>query len=212
MPNLTAPAAKINRLLALEKITAKDIEGLNPAELEQLGKTTTQTLAQLTGVERDNFLDKIDLIVPASIKSDIWEYNHSLINSAVSRYMRENGVMPAKNVIARQTGLSRQTVAKHFSAYKRHPEFTAEMEQFKFMAPNVLANVFKYALNGDMRAARLYFQMVGATQAQPAGTVINEQNNYIQINNTKLSQQNLEQLSAEQLNQIENIITNNSPK
>ncbi len=212
MPNLTAPAAKINHLLALEKITAKDIEGLNPAELEQLGKTTTQTLAQLTGVERDNFLDKIDLTLSAGTKSDIWEYNHSVINSAVSGYMRENGVMPAKNVIARQTGLSRQTVAKHFAAYKRHPEFTAEMEQFKFMAPNVLANVFKYALNGDMRAARLYFQMVGATNAQPAGTVINEQNNYIQINNTKLSQQNLEQLSAEQLKQIENIITNNGPK
>lgn len=116
--------------------------------------------------------------------------------------------MPTKNVIARETGLSRQTVAKHFAAYKRHPGFTAEMEQFKFMAPNVLANVFKCALSGDMRAARLYFEMVGATGRQPANTVLNEQNNYIQINNTKLSQQNLEQLSAGQLNQIENIIRN----
>jgi len=39
-----------------------------------------------------------------------------------------------------------------------------------------------------------------------AGTVINEQKNYIQINNTILSQENLEQLSKEQLNEIENII------
>ena len=59
-----------------------------------------------------------------------------------------------------------------------------------------------------MRAARLYFEMAGITNKQQANTVINEQNNYIQINNTKLSQQNLEQLSAEQLNQIENIIRN----
>lgn len=208
MTNLPAPAAKINHLLALEKITPKDIEDLNPIEREHLAETATQTLAQLTGAERDNFLDKIDLIVPAGTKSDIWEYNHALINSAVSKYMAGNGLMPAKSVIARQTGLSRQTVAKHFAAYKQQPEYTAQMEQFKFMAPNVLANVFKYALNGDMRAARLYFQMVGATHAQPAGTVINGQNNYIQINNTKLSQQNLEQLSAEQLSQIENIIRN----
>ena len=209
MENLTAPATKNNHLLALEKITAKDIEGLNKVEREYLAETTTQTLAQLTGVERDNFLDKIDLIIPASTKSDIWQCNHSLINSAVSNYMRKNGVMPAKSAIARETGLSRQTVAKHFAAYKRHPEFTSEMEQFKFMAPNVLANVFKHALNGDMRAARLYFEMVGAPNKQQANTVINEQNNYIQINNTILSQENLKQLSAEQLNQIENIITNN---
>jgi hypothetical protein len=197
-------------LLALEKITAEDIEDLSPPEREYLAETTTQTLARLTGVERDNFLDKIDLIVPANTKSDIWEHNHALINNAVSRYMRENGVMPAQNVIARQTGLSRQTVAKHFAAYKRHPEYTAQMEQFKFMASNVLSNVFKYALNGDMRAARLYFEMVGATnkQSRTCG-IINEQNNYIQINNTILSQENLKRLSTEQLAQMESIITGN---
>jgi hypothetical protein len=209
MVNLTASATKINHLLALEKITVKDIEDLNHVERQYLAETATQTLTQLKDVERDNFLDKIDQIVPASTKSDIWEYNHSLISSAVSNYMRKNGVMPAKSDIARETGLSRQTVAKHFCAYKRHPEYTSTMEQFKFMAPNVLANVFKHALNGDMKAARLYFEMVGATKKQPAGTVINEQNNYIQINNTILSQENLKQLSEEQLNRIENIITNN---
>ena len=209
MTNLPVPIAKIDHLLSLGKITQKDLEGLNQVERECLAKTATQTLTQLKGAERDNFLDKIDLIVPASTKNDIWEHNHSLINRAVSNYMGQNGVMPNKNTIARETGLSRQTVAKHFAAYKRHPEYTAEMEQFKFMAPNVLANVFKHALNGDIKAARLYLQMVGAANKQPANTVINEQNNYIQINNTILSQENLKQLSPEQLNQIENIIMNN---
>lgn len=208
MTNLKPPATKIKHLLALEKITLKDIEDLNQLEREYLGEIATQTLMQLKDVERDDFLNKIDLIIPASTKSDIWQHNHSLINNAVSAYMRKYGVMPNKNNIARETGLSRQTVAKHFAAYKRHPEYTAEMEQFKFMAPTVLANVFKFALNGDMKAARLYFEMVGATNKQPASTVINEQNNYIQINNTILSQENLKQLSAAQLNQIENIITN----
>lgn len=76
MENLPAPITKVNQLLALEKITAKYIEGLNQLEREYLAETSTQTLAQLKGVERDIFLDKIDLIVPASTKSDIWEYNH----------------------------------------------------------------------------------------------------------------------------------------
>ncbi|MBS1501012.1 MAG: hypothetical protein JST32_03050, partial [Bacteroidetes bacterium] len=199
MTNLPAPTARIKKLLALEKITEKDIEYLNPFERQCLAETATQTLVQLKGEERDDFLNKIDPILPASTKNDIWEYNHALINRAVSGYMQQNGVMPAKSYLARETGLSRQTICKHFKDYKRRPEYTAEMEQFKFMAPNVLANVFKSAIGGDMRAAKLYFDMVGAAGKQAAGTVINEQNNYIQINNTILSQENLEQLSPEQL-------------
>ena len=85
------------------------------------------------------------------------------------------------------------------------------MEQFKFMAPNILAGVFKCAFNGDMSAARLYFEAVGVAGKRQGNTVTNEQNNYIQINNTILSQENLKQLSAEQLSRIENIITSNEP-
>ena len=81
MSTLTAPATKINHLLALEKITPKDIEGLNQAERQYLAETTTQLLAPLKDVERDNFLNKIDLIVPESTKTAIREYNHSLINA-----------------------------------------------------------------------------------------------------------------------------------
>jgi hypothetical protein len=80
------------------------------------------------------------------------------------------------------------------------------------MAPKMLAKVFKFASKGDMRAARLYFEMVGVLNTQQSNAVVNEQNNYIQINNTILSQANLKQLTAEQLNQIESIITNNRLK
>ena len=80
------------------------------------------------------------------------------------------------------------------------------------MSHNIPANVFKYASNGDMKAARLYFEMVGALNKQPPGTVVNAQNNYIQINNTILNQETLKQLTAEQLNQIENIVMNEEYK
>ncbi|MBS1526787.1 MAG: hypothetical protein JST19_14110 [Bacteroidetes bacterium] len=208
MTNLPVPADKIERLFTLEKITEKDIEDLNAFERQYFTETTSRTLATLKGAERDDFLEKIDPILPVSTKQDIWEYNHTLINRTVSEYLQRNGVMPTKSDLARKTGLSRQTISKHFKEFRQHPEHTAEMEQFKFMAPNVLANVFKSAISGDMRAAKLYFDMVGATGKQSANTVINEQNNYIQINNTILSQENLKQLSAEQLNEIENIIRN----
>jgi len=208
----TTANRKIRSLLARQKITPKDIEGFTPVERQCLERAATKTLARLTGEARDSFLDKIDLILPASTKSALWEHNHAIISNAISNFMRQHGLMPTKNAIAEQTGLSRQTVAKHFAAYRTHPEFAAEMEQFKFMAHNLLGNVFKYAAGGDMKAARLYLEMVGALNKHPAGTVVNAQNNYIQINNTILSQENLKQLSAEQLAQIENIVTNKECK
>jgi hypothetical protein len=208
----TAANQKIRSLLTRQKITPKDIEDFTGPEREQFQKVLTKTLARLTGEERDKFLDKIDLILPPSTKSAVWEHNHATITNAISNFMRQHGTMPTKNTIAGQTGLSRQTVAKHFAAYRSHPEFTAEMEQFKFMAHNLLGNVFKYAAGGDMKAARLYLEMVGALNKHPGGTVVNAQNNYIQINNTILSQENLKQLSAEQLAQIENIVTHKECK
>jgi len=49
--------------------------------------------------------------------------------------------------------------------------------------------------------------MVGAISKQQPGMVVTEENNYIQVNNTILSQENLRALTAGQLNQIEHIIT-----
>jgi hypothetical protein len=199
---------KIDKLMTQEMITQNDIEDFSQAEIQYLEEKATKTLAKLKGTARDSFLDKIQPIVPASTKNDTWEYNHMHISNAISNYMHLHGAMPCKNDIAEETGLSRQTVAKHMIEYKQHPEFIGEMEQFKFMSNQILTNVFKYANKGDMRAARLYFEMVGTLNKQPNGTVVNEQNHYIQINNTILSQEKLKQLSNEQLTLIENIVTN----
>jgi hypothetical protein len=203
---------RVNQLLALDQITLNDIEDLNKFEREYLSETLTETAQRLKGPERDNFLNKIEPIMNPNTKAEVWDHNHARISKAISAFMSQHGIMPTRNAIADETGLSRQTVSKHFAAYQQRPEQTAEMEQFIFMAPNILANVYKYALTGDMRAARLYLEMVGAINKKQGNTVVNEQNSYIQINNTILSQENLKQLSAKQLNQIESIITKTSKK
>jgi len=199
--------SKVNNLLALKKINPEDVSTLNPIEREHFIETATETLSDLRGEERDRFLDKIEPIIPQSMKNNVWELNHFLITDAIANFMRKHGIMPTKNMVAQETGLSRQTVAKHFAAYSQHPQFIAEKEQFKFMTSKLLATVFKYANNGDMRAARLYFEMVGVLNKNQPNTIVNGQTNYIQIKNTILSQENLKQLSEEQLDRIEKIIT-----
>jgi DNA-binding XRE family transcriptional regulator len=210
--DLAASRRKVDNLLSQQKITLKDIETLSKAERAYMGKKATRKLEQLKGIERDSYLEKIALILTPDTNSDIWEHNHDNVSNAIAKYMHRYGIMPTKSELAHATGLSRQTIAKHMQEYKSHPEFAAAKEQFKLMTHNVLAKVFTFASNGDMKAARLYFEMVGAINKQPIDTVVTEQNNYIQINNTILSQENLKQLSAEQLTQIENIVTNKECK
>jgi len=208
LTNFTTTMEKVNRVFALEKITPKDVEDFSQPERDYFNEIATKRLEPLKGAERDNFLNKVESVFSANTKNSVWEYNHLVITNFISEFMRVRGIMPTKSSIVQETGLSRQTVAKHFKEYTSHPGYTAEMEQFKFMANNILATVFKYASSGDMRAAKLYLEMVGAIDKKQ-NTVVNEQNNYIQINNTILSQENLKQLTAEQLNQIESFITNN---
>jgi hypothetical protein len=59
---------------------------------------------------------------------------------------------------------------------------------------------------GDIGAAKLYFNVMGHLQPTPSNTLIQYQNNYIQINVTVLSQESIKSLNPEQLNSIESIL------
>ena len=76
------------------------------------------------------------------------------------------------------------------------------------MTSKVFAKVFQFAINGDTRAAKLYLTTMGCMNnvQPPASTMIQNQNNFIQINNTILSQETIKNLSADQLQNIESII------
>jgi uncharacterized protein YbaP (TraB family) len=54
-----------------------------------------------------------------------------------------------------------------------------------------------------MKAARLFLETSSDKQSH---TSIGQQNNYIQINQFKLSQEVIKQLSTDQLKQIENVL------
>jgi biotin operon repressor len=209
---LTGSEKKIIALLELKKITLSDLDNFDTGERQYLAVVCTKMLQNLKGKERDDFLYKIESIMPASNKQQIWEYNHRAITDAISKLTELHGSMPTKNHIAEETGLSRQTISKHLKEYQTHPGYTEQMEQYKMMAPKLMAKVFQYAAKGDIRAARLYLETVGATHKQQSNTVVKSQNNYIQINNTILSQENLKRLSAEQLNQIEHIVATVLPE
>jgi len=204
LQKFTDTQAKIDKLLALDSITYDDLEVLTKEEQKQFGVMLTDTYNSLKGKELDKFYKKIEPIMAKETKNSIWETNHNHITYAISSLMQEYGCMPSKAEIAKETGLSRQTIHKHLQEYATNPLYLEQQEQFRFMTDKVLARVFKYAVNGDVSAAKLFLSMMTPAQPKQTGkTLIQTQNNYIQINGTVLSQEALQQLSPEQLNNLE---------
>ena len=214
LQKFTKTDTKINQILSLEQITPKDLEPLSEKESTRLMEILTDRFNMLKGTERDKFYKKIEPIASNTTKNQLWEYNHNQITWAISTLMQEYGRMPTKTEIANKTELSRQTVHKHLKEYATHPQFLGQIEQFKFMTSKVLAKVFQFAVNGDTTAAKLYFNVMGFMNngQTPNNTLIQNQNNYIQINGTVLSQETIKHLNPEQLNTIETILKTALPE
>ncbi|MDB5281768.1 MAG: hypothetical protein JWO06_843, partial [Bacteroidota bacterium] len=176
-----APKAlqKFEALLLLEKIKKPDLDILTPPEKELFYKYLTQLATEKKDIHWDIFVEKIEDIVSPDVNDDIRESNRQKISNAIAASLKHKGKMPGKAEIARTTGLSRSTVQKHLKEFAATDDF----KEYLYAKTNVMESVIKAAVNGDMRAAKLY---VGTVTKLPGTetntTVINQQNNYIQLN------------------------------
>lgn len=216
LQKFTINKKKVDKLLALEKITPKDLEDLNfnRNDVAVFGAYIAKMLNELEFKKRDDFFEKVEEVMPEDFKNQLWENNHFTITAAISKLITGNGgTMPTKNQIAVEAKLSRQTVHKHLKEYSKHPQYLELAEQFKFMTTKLLSKTFQRAMDGDVGAAKLYFNVMGCLNGQSGGnTSIQNQNNFIQINGTVLSQEMIKRLSPEQLNVIDSVLKTALPQ
>ena len=207
LQKLSKTDTKIEKLISLNQITRTDIQPLSKAEKKRFDKVLTERLSKLTDIERDKFLNKIENILSSDTKNQLWESNHIVILNSMSVFMQDYARMPSVVEIAAKTNLSRQTVNKHLDSFKQHPLHKQQIERFKLMSKSVLAKVYQHAMIGNMKAARLYFNVIGMLDNDKSqNTQIANQNNYIQINGMVLSQEAVTLLNPEQLNTIAAIL------
>jgi hypothetical protein len=207
LETLSEAKKKVDELLTRGKLTVSDIQCFSKTERDYFQKFAVKMLDSLEGEAKNQFFKKIEGVVGENMRNEFWEQNHDLITKALAKLMHQTHIMPTTSVIAKATGLSRQTVARHLKEHRTHPQYAEEMNRFKALSSTVLSDVFLSAMGGDIKAARLYFEMTGDLEKRHSAPVVNEQKNYIQINNTILSQENLKKMSAAQLKQIELIVT-----
>ncbi|HXB10443.1 MAG TPA: phBC6A51 family helix-turn-helix protein [Bacteroidia bacterium] len=152
--------------------------------------------------------EKRELMQAGDSNNDLWEGNHLLITGAINLLMRANGRMPTKIEIAEKTGLSRKTIHKHIKDLKDNPLFQEQDEQFKLVKGSMLSLLHNMAFKGDVKAIKLFMEATGilGNSKTVNKNIIENQHNYIQINETRLSQEQIKKLSPERLKQIEELL------
>lgn len=199
---------KVDALIKKEVILQKDIENFTNEENRYLNNRLCELFNTLKGEEKDRFLRKIEHITSSDFNNDLWESNHKRIMAAINNVMAETGIMPTKAQIAKEAGLSRQTIHKHLKEYQEHHLYKEQEVQFRFLKSRMQAILYQLAAKGDVKAIKLFLEATGLLDNSKTvnKNIIENQHNYIQINETRLSQEEIKKLSPEKLKQIEALL------
>ncbi len=135
-------------------------------------------------------------------KELIWEQNHEKIANAI-RYLQRDEINVSVSNIAKVTKLSRKTVYKHFTEEDMNPAQSADLIN-KFILEDVIKRVSRKACFGDMKAAKLYLELMGLIKR--GGNTLNASltngNRSIMVNGHTFSEDMVQNLSAENLNEL----------
>lgn len=201
---------KFENLFKQSTIEISDLENFTEAERQLFDKEVINRIQKNQGDNKAtlSLLNKVIDVVPQYVRNQTWEYNHQTITQAIASCISDTGIMPDKNTIADKAGLTRQTIHKHLKEYAKHPLNMEHKEKFKLMTTKVLSKVLQFALRGDMRAAKIYLSMVAEKEALNLrnNSIVQNQSNYIQINNLKISTDDFEKLPTDTLEKIETLL------
>lgn len=169
--------------------------------------------------EIDRYFNRIEKILPLAypqknieeentilqnLRRDRWYINDSIIKNYINKQLLEYSYLPNNTDISKATGLSRVTIDKHIKENGASIYKTDEIDKYKLLNNNAINRLYKIGMNeNNLKALKMFIDYTG----DPKKTTIN--NNYIQINNTRIDSLLIEQLPYDTRNQIEALILNN---
>ena len=169
--------------------------------------------------EIDRYFNRIEKILPLAypqknieeentilqnLRRDRWYINDSIIKNYINKQLLEYSYLPNNTDISKATGLSRVTIDKHIKENGASIYKTDEIDKYKLLNNNAINRLYKIGMNeNNLKALKMFIDYTG----DPKQTTIN--NNYIQINNTRIDSLLIEQLPYDTRNQIEALILNN---
>jgi len=137
------------------------------------------------------------------IRNSTYETNHTIIGSFIHNYICENRCFPSIMTIKKETGLSRQTVYRHINNGFTDKFNIVVRGKIEYMIPKALEKLYLIGVQDHNATALKHFiELSGFTSKSYTTNV----NNYIQINNLKLSKEEFNELPNETLLEIERLI------
>ncbi len=131
-----------------------------------------------------------------------FQRNQHTIKQALEAYISVHGKMPTLTTLAKVTGLSRPTLYTHFREGALNLKFREEMAKLKLVSTNLLAKLYNLAMAGDKQAIKMVFDILISGQKMQGET----QNNFIQVNNLRIENHNLDRLTPRTKRKIERLI------
>jgi hypothetical protein len=113
--------------------------------------------------------------------------------------------MPTIKEISEETQLSRVTVTKHLKLYYDSEIYRAKEHMYKFLREKLLIKVYGYAHDGNMRAAKIFMDATYNLN-EPGTKIQNQQNNFIQINGVKVTEEQIQKLPSDKQRQVGEIL------
>lgn len=134
-----------------------------------------------------------------------WQINKSKIEHAISKHILDYNRIPSNNELESITGLSRQTVYKHIKEGTGSDYYKELDNSYKLLRGRVLSSLYTIGLEDrNVKALKVFLDYTGGAATTP--TTIKQQNNYLQINNTRIDEVTVNNLPEEARLQIEGII------
>jgi len=206
LQKFTKPSKKIKTIIESGVLTQEVFDSLSKEERIEFQHFADNEMKGKEGIEHLRFANKWEVAFDKPTKNALWSNNHLLICAKIDILMKEYNRMPNCIELAEETGLSRQTVHKHLTEFNSSLFYSEHIEQFRIMIPSLLNRLYKMATGGNIKAAKLYFDTLGGLENTFKPKASTTQNNYIQINNTVLSQEQVSSLTVEQIEQLERIL------
>lgn len=144
-----------------------------------------------------------------TIKRVTYDINRISIMKAIRDTANTQNKIPNQTEISGITGLSRTTIAKHMTDIYKDREYNELKQSSAVLLPRVMAKLYTLGMEGNVKALKVFLDF---HKPDAVTTFIKDQNNYIQINGTVLSQETIQRLNPEQINAIECILKTAIPE
>tara|TARA_R110002033_G_C3895715_1_gene239402 strand:+ start:7409 stop:8071 length:663 start_codon:yes stop_codon:yes gene_type:complete len=214
----------LQKVTDIEKLkTVKDIREYvkdNPLKadevLEKLQDLLNKSYAEKLGLEHEvvELVAKCYTLLNLEsraefVKNTTYETNHTIIATFIHNHICNNRYFPSIMTIKKETGLSRQTVYRHINNGFNDKFNSVVRGKIEYMIPKALEKLYYIGVQDNNATALKHFINLSGITLENKTTNVN---NYIQINNLKLSKDEFEQLPNETILEIENIISKSISK